>query len=147
MNILDNLNEQYEIVLSEPASSEEEIQKLIEFSEITVPEEYLNILRQQSEITILVKNCKYKIYIAIRGAAVCIDMNKSLEIQKWIPDSLAFADNGGGIALMYATGLEGFGVYAADFSTIDIKDAVYLSESLERLLIHAEGIDIMRKEL
>ena len=147
MDILNNLNEQYEIVLSEPASSEEEIQQLIEFSEIEVPEEYLGIIRQQSELSILVKNCSYECYVAIRGAAVCLDMNKSLEMQKWIPGSLAFGDNGGGKALFYATGQNGFGVYATGFGDLDIEDAVYLSESLETLLVHAEGIDIMRKEL
>ena len=147
MNILDNLNEQYELVSSEPASSEEEIQQLIEFSEIAIPEEYLNIIRQQTELSILVKNCSYKYYIDIRGAAVCLDMNKSLEIQKWIPGSLAIADNGGGKALFYATGQNGFGVYATGFGDLNIKHAVYLSRTLEDLLVHAEGIDIMRREL
>lgn len=147
MDILKNLNEQYEIVSSEPANSEEEIQQLIEFSEITVPEEYLNIIRQQTELSILVKNCSYKCYIDIRGAVVCLDMNKSLEMQRWIPGSLAIADNGGGVALFYATGPNGFGVYAVGFGDLDIEDAVYISRSLEELLVHADGIDIMRKEV
>ena len=147
MDILNHLNEQYEIVLSEPANSEEEIQQLIEFSEITVPEEYLNILRQKTEITILVKNCKCERDICIQGAIGCIDMNEAFEMQKWIPGSLEFGDNGGGIALCYATGTEGFGIYAVDFSVRDIEDAVYLSASLESLLVYADGFDIMRKVL
>lgn len=147
MDILKNLNEQYEIVLSEPASSEEEIQQLIEFSEIAVPEEYLNILRQQSELSILVKNCSYECYFYINDAASCISMNKSLEMKKCIPGSLAFGYNGGGVALFYATGAKGFGVYAVSYGALDMECAVYISESLESLLVHADGIDIMRKEL
>lgn len=147
MNILNNLNEQYELVLSKPANNEEEIQQLIQFSEIAVPEEYLSILRQKTELTILVKNCKSEWYICIRGAALCISMNKSFEMQKWIPGSLGFGDDGGGTALLYATGPEGFGIYAVEFNVLDIEDAVYLSKSLESLLVYADGIDILRKEI
>ena len=74
-------------------------------------------------------------------------MNKSLLMQRWRPGSLAFGDNGGGMALFYATGQNGFGVYTAEFGGLDMRCAVYISESLERLLVHADGIDIMRKEL
>lgn len=147
MDILNNLNEQYELVSSEPASSEEEIQQLIEFSKIKVPEEYLTILRQQTEHTILVKNCKYERYLYINSATACLDMNQSHEIQKWIPGSLGFGDDGGGTVLFYATGSNGFGVYAVGFGNLDIEDAIYLSESLESLLVYANGIDNVRYKL
>lgn len=147
MDILKHLNEQFEIVLSEPANSEEEIQQLIEFSEITVPEEYLNMLRQQTELTILVKNCKYERYIYTYDAVSCMEMNEAHEVQKWIPGSLVFGDDGEGWPLFYATGAEGFGVYTTSYGALAIEEAVYLSESLESLLVHADGIDIMRKEL
>ena len=146
MNILDNLNKQYEIVSSEPASSEEEIRQLIEFSKIEVPEEYLNIIRQQANIKMIVKKHKYERSIYIHGAFRCINMNKSLLMQKYMPNSLLIGDNGGYIILIYAIGLEGFGVYASDGASIDIKEAVYLSKSLESLLVYGDGIDILCEE-
>lgn len=146
MDILNNLNEQYEIVSSEPASSEEQIQQLIEFSEIKVPEEYINIIRQQTELSIRIRSCSYECYIYIESAAECINLNESYEIQKWIPDSLAIGTDEGLHLLIYATGSKGFGIYAVEY-TFDMKNSIYLSDSLESLLIHADGIDITRKVL
>ncbi len=126
MDILNHLNEEYEIVLSEPASTEEEIQKLIEFSEIEVPEEYLSIIRQKSDLTIFVKNCEYERNIYIMGADMCFDMNQAYEIQKWIPNSLVIGHGEGGELLLYATGSNGFGVYTVGCGDLDIEDAIYL---------------------
>ena len=146
MNILDNLNEQYEIVSSGPASSEEDIRQLIEFSKIEVPEEYLNLIRQETNIKMVVRNRKYDHSIRIYGAFRCINMNLSLLTHRYMPDSLLIGDNGGSIALSYASAIEGFGVYAVDWSSIDINEAVYLSKSLESLLVDGEGIDILCEE-
>lgn len=146
MNILDNLNKQYEIVSSEPASSEEEIRQLVEFSKIEVPQEYLNIIRQQANIKMVVKNRKYDHSIRIHGAFRCINMNKSLLMQKYMPESLMIGYNGGSVGLVYATTPRGFGVYASDWESIDINEAVYLSKSLESLLVYGDGIDVMCEE-
>ncbi len=141
MNILKNLSNNYRIDANKLASNDEEIKNLIEFSEIEIPEDFLEIIREQTEIEI---NVDGKKYIRIWGADGCIEMNEAYNIQENIPNSLAIADDEGGNALIYATGEKGFGLYVIAFNDLDVDELQYVGSSLGDLLIKNIGIDVIK---
>ncbi|MCP1122584.1 SMI1/KNR4 family protein [Bacillus sp. 3103sda1] len=142
MSILNNLSSKYRIDASKSASNEEDIKNLIEFSKIEIPEDFLEIIGELTEIEINVDEEKY---IRIWGAEGCIEMNESYAIQESIPNSLAIADDEGGNALIYATGEKGFGLYVIAFNDLDVDELKYVSDSISDLLINDTGIDVIKK--
>lgn len=100
--------------------------------------EYIEIVRQVTNVEINVCN---EIYIRIWGPTDCIEMNESYYIQKYIPYSLAIGDDESGKVLIYATGIEGFGVYLVDLGNLDMQDSIKLTESLKLLLKNRIGIE------
>lgn len=138
MRLLDNIGGQFRIDASQGPSSEREIELLLEFSSITVPNEYLDIIRLATEIEI---NVAKEAYIRIWGATGCTEMNEAYQIQKYIPNSLAIGDDEGGRALIYLNGSKGFGLYIIGFGNLDIEDAVFIAPTLKDLLINNIGIE------
>ena len=140
MNILKKLCDKYRIDQFSSASTTEEINKLIEFSSIEIPEDYLSLISVKTEIEINVAGEKY---IRIWGADGCIEMNETYEIQKYIPNSLAIADDEGGNALIYATGAKGFALYITAFNDLDVDELKFVSNSLSDLLVFNQGINVV----
>lgn len=116
-----------------------EINTLIQYSSIAIPEEFIEILKEKTEIEICVNNKKY---IRIWGAQGCLEMNKIYNIQKYIPKSLAIGDDECDNVVLYAYGKDGFGVYMVAFNNLDISDLTYISSSLETFFIKGEGVDV-----
>lgn len=137
MDILSNLNHMFQIAAMENASDEASIAGLIKFSEITVPSEYLNLIRKHTELEFGVSDTGS---IRIWGASGCVEMNEAYHIQKYIPGSLAIGDDEGGTAFLYATGREGFGLYAVAFNDLGIEEMKYISDSLVSLLVMGKGV-------
>ena len=140
IDVLDNLNHAFRIAAAENASDEETIASLIAFSEIVVPLEYLNLIRKHSELELMVSGART---IRIWGASGCIEMNEAYHIQKYIPQSLAIGDDEGGNALIYATGHEGFGVYAVAFNDLEADAMKYISDSLVSSLVNGKGVQTL----
>lgn len=140
MSILKELSNKYRIDASKPASNNKEIEKLVKFSNINIPEDFLEVIRELTDVEINVDGEKY---IRIWGADRCIDMNEAYSIQDNIPNSLAIADDEGGNALIYTTGDQGFGIYVIAFNDLDIDELQYVAGSLSDLLINNVGIDII----
>jgi len=138
MSILENLSDKYSIDAFMPASSEQDIRQLCDKSSVEIPDEYLEVIREKSEIEICVSG---RMYIRIWGADGCIEMNEAYNIQKYLPNSLAFGDDEGGGALIYMSGKEGFGMYLCRFADLDIDEAIKISPSLRELLVWNVGID------
>lgn len=141
MSILKDLSNNYRIDANKLASNDEEIKNLIKSSEIEIPEDFLEIIREQTEIEI---NVDGKKYIRIWGADGCIEMNDAYNIQANIPNSLAIADDEGGNALIYTTGEKGFGLYVIAFNDLDVDELQYVASSLSNLLIKNIGIDVIK---
>lgn len=138
MSIFSKLNKDFRIDASCNASEEDEINELIKFASIKVPNEYLDIIRERTELEISIRNQKY---IRIWGADGCIELNEAYFIQKYIPNSLAIGDDEDGNAIIYAEGKNGFGVYAVAFNDLDVDEMIFISESLKEILIFATGIE------
>lgn len=139
MSILNKIGKVFEIDTSNVKSSNIEIDELIRYSKIDVPLEFLEIVRERTELEILVNSKKY---IRIWGANGCIEMNEEYHIQKYIPDSLAIGDDECSNAVLYANGNNGFGVYMVSFSDLDVDEMIYIADSLEAFFVNEEGIDV-----
>lgn len=137
MSILNKMSKVFELVASETKSSDLEIDELIRFSNIDIPREYLDIIKDRTEAEILVNKVKY---IRLWGAKGCIEMNDAYHIQQYIPDSLAIGDDECGNALLYTEGNYGFGVYIVSFGNLGIDEMVYIADSLETFFVNGEGI-------
>ncbi|WP_377887532.1 SMI1/KNR4 family protein [Alkalihalobacillus sp. R86527] len=138
MSILNNLSDSFNIDSSQIPSTEEEINKLKEFCTINVPLDYIELIREATEIEMNVDN---KMYIRIWGALGSIEMNEAYNIQQYIPASLAVGDDEGGRALIYLNGKSGYGLYLIGFGDLDIEGAEYVAPSLEELLTRNYGIN------
>lgn len=139
MSILNKMSKLFEIATSDKKSSDTEIDELIQYSKIDVPFEFLEIIKERTEIEILVNDEKY---IRIWGASGCIEMNDAYHIQKYIPDSLAIGDDECSNAVLYANGNNGFGVYMVSFGDLGVDEMVYIADSLEAFFVNGDGIDI-----
>ena len=139
MSILGKMSKSFKITMSDIKSSDIEIDELIQYSKIDIPLEFLEIIKERTELEILVNGEKY---IRIWGANGCIEMNDAYHIQKYIPNSLAIGDDECSNAVLYANGNNGFGVYMVSFGDLSIDEIVYIADSLEAFLVNEEGIDI-----
>ncbi len=139
MSILDKISEEFEIVSSGTKSSDIEIDELIQFSRIDIPCEFLDIIREKTEIEIWVNKAKH---IRLWGAKGCIEMNEAYHIQQYIPESIAIGDDECSNALLYAKGNMGVGVYIVSFGNLGIDEMVYIADSLEAFFVNKEGIHI-----
>ena len=138
MSILNKMSKSFELSVSDTKSGDTEIDELIHCSKIEIPLEFVEIIKEKTEIEIMVKDQKY---IRIWGASGCIEMNSAYNIQKYIPDSLAIGDDECGNAVLYANGTNGFGVYMVSFGDLDADEMVYIADSLEAFFVKEEGID------
>ncbi len=138
MTVIDDATVDFRVDAQKASSTDDEIKQLETFSPISIPTEFIELIRSGSEFEILVKG---DVYIRIWGAAGCLEMNEAYEVQDNIGDSLAIGDNEGGSALMYMTGPKGFGVYMAEFGCLDADEAVFIAPSLHELLVNNVGID------
>lgn len=139
MSIFSKMSKSFELVASDVKSTDTEIDELIHYSKIDVPLEYIEIIKERTELEILVNNEKC---IRIWGASGCIEMNDAYHIQKYIPDSLAIGDDECSNVVLYANGSNGFGVYMVSFGDLDIDEMIYIADSLEAFFVNEEGIDI-----
>lgn len=139
MSILNKMCNLFEVAASGEKSDDAEINRLSEFSEIEVPSEFIDIIKEKSEIEILVNKQKC---IRIWGADGCIEMNTAYNIQKYIPNSLAIADDGCCNVVVYAHGGNGFGLYIVPLGDLDSDEMTFISPSLESFLTQGTGTEI-----
>lgn len=140
MNIFGKMSSNFLIEAKEPPASHEDLRRLQDFSNITVPKEYVEMSKIATELEININNT---MYIRIWSPTGCREMNEAHKIQKYIPNSLAIGDDEGGNVLIYLNGKCGFGLYMVGFGNLDIEDAVLIAPSLSDLLVSNKGIDVV----
>ena len=59
MNILEQLNEDINVVVANISSTKSEIEEMLKKSPIIIPNEYIEIISQKSELEISIKNEKF----------------------------------------------------------------------------------------
>lgn len=139
MDILKQMNRLFKIEACKSQSTEKDISDLLQFSSIVIPNEYIEIIREKTEIEILVDGKKY---VRLWGAAGCIEMNSAYYIQKYIPNSLAIGDDECCNVLLYANGEKGFGVYSVALNDLETDGMIYISNSLKGFFVDGVGVEI-----
>ncbi len=139
MSILSKMSGLFKVANSNKKANNFEIDELIQFSKIDVPEEFIQIIKEKTELEIQVDNKKY---IRIWGANGCIEMNTAYRIQKYIPNSLAIGDDECCNTMLYASGHKGFGVYMVSLSDLDVDEMVFIANSLEDFFVKEKGLDV-----
>lgn len=139
MSILNQVSDDFRIDNYESKSGLHEINELINYFKVKIPDDYLEIIKEKTELEILVKGKKY---LRLWGADGCMEMNNAYSIQKYIPDSLAIGDDECCNVLMYTEGTSGFGIYLASLSGLDVNELHYIAESLYSFLVKGEGVDV-----
>ena len=146
MSILSHLNSALSVAAKDPGCNEEEIQELITFSPITVPPDYLGIVREATEVEIKVDLAVDGIwFLRIWGPVGCIDMNTGYNIQEVFPESLAIGDNEGCGFLVYLPSDPKPGIYLVHSSYIHKKGAVYIAQNLSELLVKGNNLRLVFK--
>lgn len=138
MNILEQLNEDINVVVANISSTKSEIEEMLMKSPIIIPNEYIEIISQKSELEISIKNEKI---LRIWGATGCVEMNEAYNIQTYLPDSWAIGDDEGGYAIVYSKNNDKIGVYAISFGDLDENEKIFIASSLFELLVKGVGSD------
>lgn len=136
------LNKKLKVYLKEGA---EDVDKLREYSRIKgikVPEDYLQIVSLNSKIYI---NVDDELYLGVWGAEECVEMNEAFNIQEYVTNGIAVADNGGGGCLIYMEGNKGYGVYQLGFGNLFPEEGVYIAHSLRDILVKGLGVHTLKE--
>lgn len=126
------------VASSEPPSTPDEINSLHQYSRIQIPDEFINLISQATEIELMSSDCCFRIW----GASGCIEMNQAYDIQKYIPDSLAIGDNEAGSILTYAQKNGSSALYLISLSNLDMNDAVLVSKTLNEVIFQGKNIHL-----
>ncbi len=146
MSILSHFNSALTIASKDPGCTEEEIQELITFSPVTIPHDYLGIVREATEVEIKVNlAAEGQWFLRIWGPINCIDMNTAYNIQEVFPESLAIGDNEGCGLLVYLPSDPKPGIYLVRTSYIHKKGAVYIAQNLTELLTNGNNLRLVFK--
>lgn len=139
---LKNISKDFNIVSRTAPATEPGIDQLKRFSPVELPLDYLDMVRESAEIEIFVGKHGY---IRFWNTNRCIELNEEYFIQQDIPKSLAIGDDGGGGALLYCTGSDGFGLYILRFENMDEleEEGTFIAPTMRELLVNGEGVDVI----
>ncbi len=140
MSCISQLSRKLRIDVQEEASSEEDIELLKNFAPIEVPIDYLEIVREATEIQICVDDSDY---LRIWSANGVMELNRAYEIQKYLPKALALGDDDWGRAILWMPFAARLGIYLCGFGALDEEEALFVAPSLEDLLVKGIGIEVV----
>jgi hypothetical protein len=139
MNYNPLIHPSLKIASFEPPSTPNEIRSLREFSPIQVPDEYINLISQATDLEFASFNCCFRIW----GASGCIEMNQAYELQHHIPTCLAIGDNETGSILAYVNKNNSLNLYLISLSNLDIDDILLISANLSELIYQGKNIHLL----
>ena len=133
------LHPKFRVLQNQPKASTEELERLIGYFPL-VPSDYIQLANEATEVEL---EWNGEQYLRIWNPSGCIEMDQAYGFQRRIEGSVPIGDDGGGGALVYMNGDNGWGVYRVGFGDIDRHDALWIATSLKDLLIRGEGIEIL----
>ncbi len=135
--MLSSIDNSYTLLAKGPPATTEQINAaMTHFG--CVPQEYIDLAREATEIEVQHQNGQY---VRIWGPLGCIEMDEGYGIRRRIPDAIPIGDDGGGHILFYANGSRGDGLYHVGYGNLDQDDAIWISNTLDDLLSNAKGIE------
>lgn len=139
--MLSRISKRFRLDASQPPDSMADLEKLRTFSPVAVPEDYVELIAEGSELEFYVEGGDY---IRIWGPTGCLEMNEAYCIQEHIPGSLALGDNERSAALIYVPHADPPGLYLSGFGCLDLQWSDYIAPSLTELLVHEVGIEVVK---
>ena len=139
MSFLDKISDKFRLAAFAAPSQAADIEKLLQTAKISVPLDYIELIREKSELEFIIGTSDY---VRIWGADGCLDLNAAYHVQEYLPNSLAIGDDGGGGALLYLLGEKGFGLYLCRFADLEVSAARFVAGSLAEFLCGEIGADI-----
>lgn len=133
---LDRLEPRFRILRHNAGASRRELGALRKRFPAT-PDEYFFLCKQMTEIELNFVDR----YLRIWAPARVLELDEGYGISKALPGAVPIGDDGGGTALIYFTGADGFGLYAVDFGATFEDETKFLARSLEELLTTGRGLD------
>lgn len=135
--MLDFLPKTLRVLASQPGATTEQVTELKgRFS--SVPEEYLKLVEEATEIELQHENGQY---VRIWGPSGCIEMDEGYKISKRINGAIPIGDDGGGKVIFYMKGKRGDGLYHVGYGDLAAEDAVFTAPSLTAFLQQGVGMD------
>ena len=143
MSILQSLHRDFRIDANEPAADSTSISALTSFvasHSLRVPPDFLAIVREATEVEILVRG---QGYIRIWSAEGACEMNAAYDVQANIPNALAVGDDEGGGALLVVEGGGRAGLYLVPFGCLDLTEGTFIAPSLRAFLVNGVGASLV----
>lgn len=135
--MLEKLHSAFKMHSKSLGSPKDDIYELRKSFSISIPSDYLSLIKQATDIEISVRD---EVFIRIWGANTCIELNEAYNVQEQIPDSLLIGDDEGGSALFYADGHSGFGLYIGRFADLDLETSKFIAGTLTEFLTKGFGV-------
>jgi len=132
MSLLKNLHPRFRVERFDPAAGEADIAKLAGAFPSEIPAEYLELVREGTEVELRVDGTRY---LRIWGPKGVLDQSAGYPFRRYIPSAIPVGDDGGGNALVYMNGVRGPGLYWVDYGNIDADDARFAAVSMRGLLV------------
>lgn len=139
MNYKSLIHHSLSIASSQQPSTEDEIELLHQFAPIKIPDEFIELIRQATEIEFVSPDCCFRIW----GASGCLEMNRAYEVQNHIPKCIAIGDNESGFILVYVEKNASLGLHLISLSNLDIDDSILISGTLNELIHQGKNIHLL----
>ena len=116
-----------------PAADEASIQKLLAWCQLSLPSDYLEMLRVNNGGHAFIEG--YPEYVRFWSTETVIEYNVDYEIVTWLPGFIGFADNGGPDFLAFDTRTESpWKIYAIPFAPMEVESAIFVADDFYQLI-------------
>lgn len=141
MRSISKIHPSLEVVRFEPASTLDDVKRLLRSSPTEVPGDYVEWVLVASEMEIVDKNatCCFRVW----GVNGCLEMNEAYDVKGSLPGALAVGDNEAGALLVYLSNDRKPGLYRVRLGDMDADSALWIAESLDELLFEAKNVDLL----
>ncbi len=149
MNIIENVNERLSFDKDEIcAGGEKEIEEIIRVSPVSLPQDYIEFLKQISgegsygpEFEVEDEGLSISIWSAKMALEKSEEFNQPFN-QGFISNVWLFGDDLGDLVYFFGTGKDGFGLYRTSAGALGFENAEKISDTLTDFLVNGVGIDI-----
>ena len=135
-DLIDRIHSRFRVDVKGPGASDEDIRTLRLEAARTVPDEYVEFVREATDVEILVDGSGY---IRIWPPAFCVEMTDAHDLHQYVPGSLPIGDDEGGSILLYLSGPNGEGLYLLGLGDLDPEEAWFVAPSLTDFLVGGVG--------
>lgn len=146
MNIIENINKKLVFDKDEIcAGGENDIKEVIRISPVSLPEDYIEFLRQISGEDSYGPEFEVEdegLSIWIWSAKVALESLEEFNNPNFVSNVWLFGNDLGDLVYFFGTGKDGFGLYRTSAGCLSFEHAEKISDTLTDFLVNGVGIDI-----